>query len=261
MATCSSVEEAVESFKTFLNAGGTYGYSTSNFLFVDFKDSAMARPLVCSHEIKVTYGQELKPGVTYIGYTNEFDDDFSPRTDADLAKASVISSQARYKRLMELLPGFEKYDLETCWKILTDSSGVESTNNTICRRGESTITTIANIFSGTTAYYAVGPPCEYLSEYGTPMAVSLQQKVAPSVSGTVTALGRPVAHAQVFLEGSASSGITLKTYTDENGAYLFNNLESGTYRVRVKKFLHLPRRAVVNFQEGTQQTVDINLLF
>ena len=35
MATCGSVAEAVESFKTFLDAGGTYGYSTSNFLFVD----------------------------------------------------------------------------------------------------------------------------------------------------------------------------------------------------------------------------------
>ena len=261
MATCSSVAEAVESFTAFLDAGGTYGYSTSNFLFVDFKDSSMARLQVCSHEIKVIYGQELKPGVTYIGYTNEFDDDFSPRTDADLAKASVISSQARYKRLMELLPGFEKYDLETCWKILTDSSGGESDNNTICRRGESTITTIANIFSGTTAYYAVGPPCEYLSEYGTPMAVNLAQKVQPAITGQVTALGKPLAHAQVSLQGSAGSGITLKTYTDENGAYLFNNLESDTYRVRVKKFPHVPGRKVVNFQEGTQQTVDINLLF
>jgi predicted choloylglycine hydrolase len=261
MATCGSVAEAVESFKTFRETGGTYGYSTANFLFVDFKDSSMARLQVSSHDIKVTYGQQLKPGVTYIGYTNEFDDDFSPRAEADLAKASVISSQTRYKRLMELLPAFEKYDLETCWEILSDSSGGESDNNTICRRGQSTITTLANIFTATTAYYAVGPPCEYLSLYAAPMAVSLAQKVQAAITGQVTSWGKPLAHAQVVLEGSASSGITLKTYTDENGAYFFNSLESGTYRMRVKKFPHLPRGAVVDFQEGTQQTVDINLLF
>jgi len=261
MATCSSVAEAVDSFQSFLAAGGTYGYSTSNFLFVDFKDSSMVRIQVCSREIKVTYGQELKPGITYIGYTNEFDDDFSQRTDADLAKASVISSQARYKRLMELLPAFEKYDLETCWEILTDKSSGESDNNTICRRGQSTITTIANIFTATTAYYAVGPPCEYLSLYGAPMAVSMAQKVQPAITGQVTALGKPLAHAQVVLEGSAGSGITLKTYTDESGSYLFNNLESDTYRVRVKKFPHFPGRRVADFQKGQQQTVDIKLLF
>ena len=261
MATCYSVAEAVESFQSFLDAGGTYGYSTANFLFVDFKDSSMARLQVCSNEIKVTYGQPMKPGVTCIGYTNEFDADFSPRTEADLAKTSVISSQARYKRLMELLPGFEKYDLETCWEILTDSSGGKSDNNTICRRGQSTITTIANIFTADTAYYAVGPPCEYLSQYGAPMAVSMAQKVQPSVRGTVTALGRPLAHVQVVLESTSVKGMTLKTYTNESGSYLFNNLESDTYRVRVKKFPHFPGRRVVDFQKGQQQTVDINLLF
>ena len=162
---------------------------------------------------------------------------------------------------MELLPGFEKYDLETCWAILTDSSGRESDNNTICRRGQSTITTIANIFTATTAYYAVGPPCEYLSLYGAPMAVNMAQKVQPSVRGTVTALGRPLAHVQIVLESTSVKGMTLKTYTNESGAYLFNNLESDTYRVRVKKFPHFPGRRVVDFQKGQEQTVDIKLLF
>jgi hypothetical protein len=261
MATCGSVAEAVDSFQSFLDAGGAYGYSTSNFLFVDFKDSSMARIQVCSHEIKVTYSREMKPGVTYIGYTNEFDDDFSPRTEADLAKTSVISSQARYKRLMELLPSFEKYDLETCWEILTDSSGGEPDNNTICRRGQSTITTIANIFTADTAYYAVGPPCEYHTLYGSPMAVSMAQKVQPAITGKVIALGKPLAHAQVALDCISAQGITIKTYTDKNGAYLFNNLPGGTYRLRVNKFPHLPRSKTVDFQEGLQQTVDINLLF
>lgn len=261
MATCGSVAEAVDSFQSLLESGGTYGYSTSNFLFVDLKDSSMARIQVSSHEIKVTYGQELKPGVTYIGYTNEFDADFSPRTEADLAKDSVISSQARYKRLMELLPTFEKYDLATCWEIMSDTSGGDADNNTICRRGPSTITTLGNIFTADTAYYTVGPTCEYLSLYSDPIAIPLAQKVQPAITGQVTSWGKPVAHAQVILEGSAGSGITLKTHTDENGAYFFNNLLTGSYRLRTKKFPHFPGRKVVDFQVGQQQAVDINLLF
>jgi hypothetical protein len=93
------------------------------------------------------------------------------------------------------------------------------------------------------------------------MAVNLAQKVQPAITGQVTALGKPLAHAQISLEGSAGSGIMLKTYTDEFGAYLFNNLESDTYRVRVKKFPHMPGRKVVDFQKEKQQAVDINLLF
>jgi hypothetical protein len=217
MASCGSLSEAVDSFTTFLDNGGMYGYATANFLIVDFNDASMARIQVCGDEIRVTYGQQLKEGITCIGFTNEFDEDFSPRAESDLAKTSVISSRARYARLKELLPAFEKYDIETCWKILTDSSNGEPTNDTICRRGDSTITTLANIFTDTTAYYTIGPPCEYLSIYDTPIAVNLKQIILPSIKGAVSALGKPLPNTRVVLESASTEGITLKTYTDTNG--------------------------------------------
>ena len=80
MAESDNLTQAVDSCTDFLDAGGTYGYATCNFLLVDLKDSSMVRLQVCSDEIKVTYGQERKEGVTYLGHTNEFDDDlFTPK--------------------------------------------------------------------------------------------------------------------------------------------------------------------------------------
>jgi len=40
--------------------------------------------------MKITYGQELKPGVTYVACTNHFDDDFSPLSETDKQSASNI---------------------------------------------------------------------------------------------------------------------------------------------------------------------------
>jgi hypothetical protein len=261
MATCGTIAEAVAGFQAFLDAGGIYGYGTANFLVVDFKDSSMARIQVCTDALKVTYAQELKQNVSYIGFTNEFDDDFSPRAAEDLTKESVISSQERYKRLMELLSAFQTYDRETCWNILQDSSGGEPGNNTICRRGDSTITTLANIFTASMAYYAVGPPCEYREIYGEPVAVDLAAKIVPSITGTVSALGRPLAGARVVLKSAAAEGIELKATTDAGGAFSFNNLITGRYEVRVKKFPHLPRRVLVDYQQGQEHSEDIKLLW
>jgi hypothetical protein len=259
MAECDNLTQAVDSFTAILDEGGTYGYSTANFLIFDFKDASMARLQVSSDDIKVTYGQELKEGVTYIAFTNEFDDDFSPR---DLEGSDNDSSSVlRYRRLVEILPEFEKYDIETCWEILSDSSDGQPTNDTICRRGETNITTLTNIFTDTTAYYSVGPPCEYLPEYDDPMAVDLEQMVKPSIVGTVTAMDRPLGQAKVLLESISGGGISLKTYSDEDGTFVFNNLESCSYRIQVKKFLHVPKRVFVDYKKGEKLTVDINLFF
>jgi len=207
MTESDNLTQAVDSFTDFLDAGGTYGYATCNFLLVDFKDASMVRLQVCSDEIKVTYGQELKEGVTWLGHTNEFDNDFSPRSIEDLEKTSVLSSRARYERLMEILPAFDTYDLETCWEILNDSSGGESTNDTICRRGEKTVTTIANIFTEHTGYYTVGPPCEYLSMYDGPVTIDHDQPVKPSITGTVKIWGiLPLVRATVTLKEYVQQG-------------------------------------------------------
>jgi len=120
---------------------------------------------------------------------------------------------------------------------------------------------MANIFTDTTAYYTIGPPCEYLPIYDTPMSVNLKQIVLPSIKGSITALGRPLPNTRVVLESDSTEGISLKTYTDPDGLYGFNNLPTGTYRIKAGKFPHLPKRVIVQYQEGNEETQDINLLF
>jgi hypothetical protein len=261
MAQCATLPEAVDSFTGYLEKNGTYGYGSGNVLLIDFKDGSMARLQICSRDIKVTYGQKLKEGVTYIACTNTFDDDFAPLSEKDKTTESSISSFKRYERVMELLPEFAAYNLDTCWAILTDTHGGEPDNNTICRKGATWHTVYSSIFTESKSYYTLGVPTEYLSLYGKPQMIDNHQAVKNSIKGTVTALGKPLAQAQVILEGVTAEGMKLQTYTAEDGTFAFSNLVSGTYRIWVFKFSHFPGLSVVDFQEGNPQTVDFNLLF
>ena len=261
MATCDTVAEAVKSFKSGLEAGGTYGYATTNFLIVDLDNGTMVRIQVCSDEIKVTYGKELKPGVKYIAFTNEFDDDFSPRPAEDLELEKVISSMTRYERLMELLSTYDKYDLKTCWDILNDTSGGEADYYTICRDdGDSHLTTMAHIFTATTSYYTVGPPCQYLAKYDA-MSFDSQDPVKSSTTGTVSARGRSLAKAKITLKSLDEQGLELKTYSAIDGTFTFNNLVPGRYRIKASKFFHFPRSITVDFDGQTPVDTNIKLLF
>jgi len=173
MEKASSLEESVSCFTDFLDSGNTYGYSGAIFLVVDFKDASMAKIQVRSEKIKVTYAEELKPGVTYIAGTNHYDEDFSDDPDY-----YYESSWKRYDRLMELLPSFDTYDLDTCWAMLTDHGDGEPNNNTISRDGTVSGTTITNIFTDNGSYYTLGAPHAYLEQYTSPLFAGLCEAIA-----------------------------------------------------------------------------------
>ncbi|MCX5899937.1 MAG: C45 family autoproteolytic acyltransferase/hydrolase, partial [Proteobacteria bacterium] len=264
IATCDTLAEAVNAFTGILdNDNGTFGFMGANLMIVDFKDGSMARLQICSHDMKVTYGQELKPGVTYLAHTNHFDEDFSPYTpEDDKTAASAVSSFARYKRLMEIIPKFEVYNLDTCWKILSDHGDGEPNNNTISRYGgNSSMTVYSNVFTADTTYYTVGVPSQYLELYEAPQQISNAKPVVASITGTVTALGKPLAKAKVTLKGANGSGISLTTRTAQDGSFSFNNLENGTYTMTAKLFPHMPGQAKATYTKGEPQVATIKLLF
>lgn len=118
----------------------------------------------------MTYGQELKPGVTYVATTNHYDEDFSDEPDY-----YYESSWKRLERLMEILPEYETYDLNTCWNILTDHGDGEPNDNTISRNGTYAGTILTNIFSADEVYYTLGMPDRYLEVYKTPQYASLRE--------------------------------------------------------------------------------------
>ncbi|MBW1823736.1 MAG: thrombospondin type 3 repeat-containing protein [Deltaproteobacteria bacterium] len=171
MEKASTLEEAVNYFTDFIDNGNTYGYGGAIFLVVDFKDSSMAKIQVRSEKVKVTYGEELKPGVTYIATTNHYDEDFR----SDDPEYYYESSWLRFERLMELLPELETYDPDNCWTILTDHGDGEANNNTISRDGDTTGTTVSHIFTADKMYYTLGRPHKYLEIYDNPIVIDFPQ--------------------------------------------------------------------------------------
>jgi predicted choloylglycine hydrolase len=174
MASSATIKEAVTLFKDFLRKGGRYANQGTMFMLVDFKDNSMAKVQVCSQEVKVTYESELKPGVSFIAFTNHFDDNFAKLTPEQAAQERNVSSLARRKRLDALLPTFDHYDLQTCLAIMSDHSGGEACNTTICRHSEDMATTIGNIFTRDKAYYTLGNTCQYLAVFKTPQVIDLK---------------------------------------------------------------------------------------
>ena len=203
MEKASSLQEAVAYFTDFLDDGNSYGYGGTIFLLVDFKHSLMAKIQIKSDGYKVTYGEQLKPGVTYIASTNHFDDDFAPLTPEEKATSSNISSLARWDRLMELLPQFDTYDIDTCFTILTDHGDGEPSPNTICRDSGTpfgTATTLTNIFTADTIYYTTGRPDRYLEVYGVPVRIDLKP--------------RPLCPAEELYGENSSEVMLLKRFRD-----------------------------------------------
>lgn len=176
MEKAKTLKEAVDCFTDFIYEGNTFGYYGAIFLVVDFNDSTMAKIQVRSEKVKVSYGEELKPGVTYLATTNHFDEDFR----SDDPDYYYESSFKRYERLMELLQEeLTTYDLDNCWTVLCDHGDGDPTNNTISRDDGKPFggvgTTISNIFSADKIYYTIGRPHEYLEIYGEPIVIDFPQ--------------------------------------------------------------------------------------
>jgi len=87
------------------------------------------------------------------------------------------SSWERLEKLLAILTQFDTSDLDTCWEILSDTNGGEPNNNTICRKGYRTVTTVTNIFTKNKFYYTLGRPCEYLDIYDGPNVIDFSQLV------------------------------------------------------------------------------------
>jgi len=174
MEKASTLDQAVSYFTDFIADGNTFGHGGAIFLVVDFKDDSMAKIQVRSEKVKVTYGEELKPGVTYLATTNHFDEDF--RDDPEYY---YESSFKRFERLMELLPDLEGYDVDSCWTVLCDHGDGAPDNNTISRKGTQTGTTVSNVFAAEKVYYTMGMPHKYMDTYGEAIEIDFTTKLSP----------------------------------------------------------------------------------
>ena len=236
IASATTLDEAVDQMTAVIDDGGTYSYMGGNVLIVDFNTGELARLQIISDDIRVTYGETVAPGVTCVYATNHFDDDFAPIDPADEQDPAVVSSRARFARLEQLVAAGGRYDAAQCWAILTDADGGAPTNNTICRKSDSAQTVYSNVFADNETTYTIGVPSEYLARYAEPMRMGVRDPIVAAVGGTVaTYRGRPIARARVRLLGLSVRGVSLKTRTGADGAFVFNNLLPGLYLVWVRR--------------------------
>lgn len=173
MEKASTLDQVINYFTDFIEEGNNFCHGGAILLVVDFKDHSMAKIQVRSEKVKVTYGEEIKPGVTYLATTNHFEEDF--RDDPEYY---YESSFKRFERLMELLPELDSYDLDSCWTVLCDHGDGDPDNNTISRNGAFTGTTVSNIFAAGKLYYTLGSPHEYLDTYGEPVVIDFETKLS-----------------------------------------------------------------------------------
>ncbi len=166
MEHAATLDEAVEYFETHLAEGNSFGTSGALIHIMDFKDGSMAKLQLRSEALEVTYGSESPSGATYIGSSNYFVGDFSP--DQDYYNESCFK---RYERLMELIEQTAVFDLDACWRILSDTDGGEAGNNTISRAGDTSATTFGHIFTEDGISYTMGPPHLYLDAFDSPARV------------------------------------------------------------------------------------------
>jgi len=172
MEHASTLDEAISYFQDYIDTpGNSYGTSGTILLLVDFKDSSMAKIQQRSEVIDVTYGEELKPGVTYVYGTNHFLGDFNP--DPEYYSESSFK---RLARLLEIMPQFDTYDLQTCLDILSDTNGGEASSNTISMDGGDRLgvgaTQFSTIFTRENVYYTLQPPHKYLATYPGPVVLN-----------------------------------------------------------------------------------------
>lgn len=156
---CSGIDEAVNSFNSFLESGGKFAHNGCILTLMNFKTGDMARIEVAPDRIEVEYGWQ-SDDKKYLITTNHYrmmperngKDDFN------------TSSYARFERCNMLVKSQKDFSRETILKILSDHDGRDhGTEHTICRHTNINEGTIDFLYfdSNFTLNYIEGHPCEY----------------------------------------------------------------------------------------------------
>lgn len=246
LAKCDNVDEAIAMFRAHLEAGNAFAHQGVRFLIGSFRENRAVDLQLRSRDMRVSEPRPLKDGVSYIAFTNHFEEDFAALNSVERNETPNISSLRRYERLESLIAETEAFTPECCFEIARDHSDMEEgDNNTLCRHGTATVSVVVNVFTEDTAYYTVGQTCKFLEQYAAPNAVSLDEPIVPSLRVRVTGRdGKPAVFHKLYLSSFDVPGVCDTLATDENGVAIFANLSSGTYYVRTGK---KDKRAVETF--------------
>lgn len=182
LAKCDTVDEAIGMFRAHLDAGNAFAHQGVRFLIGSFRENRVVDLQLRSRDMRVSEPKPLKNGVSYIAFTNHFEEDFAALNSVERNETPNISSLRRYERLESMIAETEEFTPERCFEIACDHSGMEEgDNNTLCRHGTASVSVVVNVFTEDTAYYTVGQTCKFLGQYGAPNVVSLAEPIVPSL--------------------------------------------------------------------------------
>lgn len=162
MQECSTLEDAIEVFKSFIKNGGRFAHNGANLTFLDFKTNHMARIEIVSDHIEVYKGEHYKDK-EFVVTTNHY----RLMPEQNKRDGFNTSSYARYERCDMLLKTEKEITFQTVLKILSDhDSQSYGTEHTICRHRDLNMGTINFLaFDDTfTLYYIIGNPCRYYKD-------------------------------------------------------------------------------------------------
>jgi len=156
---CSSIEDAVRLFTSFVEKGGRFGYIGYNITYIDFTAGKLARLEIAPDRVEVDYGQAWGEK-RFVAAANHY----SLMPGRNQRAEHNTSSYARYERVKLLLKREKSYNTETIVRILADHDEQRhGTNHTICRHTNLNKGTCNCLFfdSTFTLYYMLGNPCRY----------------------------------------------------------------------------------------------------
>ncbi len=259
LAKCETVDEAVGMFRAHLDAGRSFAHQGVRFLIGSFKENRVVDLQLRSRDMRVSEPKPLKDEVSYIAFTNHFEEDFAALNSVELNETPNISSLRRYERLETLIAETKEFTPERCFEIACDHNGKEDgDNNTLCRHGTATVSVVVNVFTEDTAYYTVGQTCKFFEQYGASNEVSLDDPIVPSLRVRVTGKdGKPAAFHKLYLFSFDVPGVRDTLATDENGLALFSNLPAGCYYVRTGKKDKRAVETIVTAGEVAELQIDL----
>jgi len=259
LAKCDTVDEAIGMFRAHLDAGNAFAHQGVRFLIGSFRENRVVDLQLRSRDMRVSEPKPLKNGVSYIAFTNHFEEDFAALNSVERNETPNISSLRRYERLESMIAETEEFTPERCFEIACDHSGMEEgDNNTLCRHGTASVSVVVNVFTEDTAYYTVGQTCKFLGQYGAPNVVSLDEPIVPSLRIKVSDKdGKPAVYRKLYLSSFDVPGICDTLATDENGVAVFSNLPAGTYYVRTGKKDKRAVETVVKAGEVTELCIEL----
>ncbi|MBW1838742.1 MAG: hypothetical protein JRI49_02310 [Deltaproteobacteria bacterium] len=159
MEECGSLEDAIQTFQSFIKEGGRFAHNGAIMTFIDFKTGEMACVELAPDRVEVKRPQKVG-NKKFIAATNHY----RLMPERNQREEYNTSSYARLERVEMLLTIKDTFTSKSILKILSDHDGQEhGTNHTICRHKNLNFGTISfHLFDDQfVLYYILGNPCRY----------------------------------------------------------------------------------------------------